>query len=148
MWCCAQRVPSLPCRRQTPVSSDGTGRLEKDEVPAALGVWYQYHHPDVLLTPELEDALGGALKHFPDKLCATDIASLMTALNEGIRPTDDEIRYVLHTVGLQGGLDDTGFVPKAKVKDVLAVWYTSYPSQRSARTEHCCLNDDSFCSLL
>lgn len=100
--------------------AEGKG-MTMSEMRTALDVWRSWEQ----VKPEIQMYFEKYDTNNSGKLELDQLKLLLTDLNDGTPPTDDEAKWVLQTVdGALEGVDATGGVNKTELNGAIALWYT------------------------
>eukprot|EP00287_Rhodomonas_sp_CCMP768_P007945 CAMPEP_0196736282 /NCGR_PEP_ID=MMETSP1091-20130531/14401_1 /TAXON_ID=302021 /ORGANISM="Rhodomonas sp., Strain CCMP768" /LENGTH=214 /DNA_ID=CAMNT_0042079993 /DNA_START=98 /DNA_END=742 /DNA_ORIENTATION=+ len=108
-----------------------TDRVSKQDIPKALDLWSDYERN----LPEVEEKFDKYDANKSGKLERNQLKALLTDLDEGLAPSDDEVDWVMKTAdGAVEGVDPTGGINKTELMLAVSLWYTHVEDKSS-----CCV---------
>ena len=118
------------------VSADGNKgqdqEIGKSELEAAISVWKRYLDSK----PEIDEIFDKFDVNKSGKLEADQLKAFLTELNDGIAPSDDEVKWVLESAdGAVDGVAKTGGVNRTELTQAISLWYAHEDSLH----KQCCI---------
>eukprot|EP00293_Proteomonas_sulcata_P015937 CAMPEP_0184297530 /NCGR_PEP_ID=MMETSP1049-20130417/8424_1 /TAXON_ID=77928 /ORGANISM="Proteomonas sulcata, Strain CCMP704" /LENGTH=207 /DNA_ID=CAMNT_0026607301 /DNA_START=55 /DNA_END=678 /DNA_ORIENTATION=+ len=94
------------------------GRINRDEILKAVDLWHQYEK----IKPEIESLFLKYDTNHSGKLEPPQLKALLTDLNEGVEPEEDEVKMVMSMCDGQVATP-TGGINKTELKGAITLWY-------------------------
>uniref|UniRef100_A0A7S4NNA3 EF-hand domain-containing protein n=3 Tax=Guillardia theta TaxID=55529 RepID=A0A7S4NNA3_GUITH len=124
--------------RSTQSKDGGVGdAITKSQIMIALDVWRHYEKTK----PEIETYFKKYDTNNSGMLEFDQLKNLLTELNDGIPPPDDEVRWIESNAdGSLKGVQKTGGINKTELMGAIALWYTHIEeAQTKTTTSSCCV---------